>query len=267
MATFVLKSYRNLKSRLGYFDAAIQFNELARQNQANAILSSKDPKTSLDDICNNLKIYTDMESILSSKLRLSQLYILSVFQLFDIFLHDFMNESCDIHGLDSSWRHKTSQEDYLEFCLSKVTVLNKSTRNNIGEFRIQCIQYYREVRNCFLHNSEKDILKLNEKLKKLIDDHQSDISIHYKKLPKNFDSLDIMDFFLYTTLVKNIAFEMCCSSMPSADVLAQFVLKSFPKLKGKKKDKRMQDKLENLLLSNFGIDDKRYVGQVIKSIW
>lgn len=266
MAKFVLKSYRNLKNRLGYFDAAIQFNELARQNQANIILSSADPKLNLDSIGTSLKIYTDLESISTSKNRMSQLYILSIFQLFDIFLHDFIDEVCETHGLDSSWKHKTSKEDYLDFCISKIEDFNKSCRSNIGEFRIQSVQYYREVRNCFLHYSEKDHLKLNQQWSSLLATHSQDILSHYKKVPNEFNSLDVMDFFLYTTLVKNVAMEMCCSSLPKPDVLAEFVLKKFPKLKAKKEDKRLTEKVAKLLSANFGIDDPQYVGQFHKCI-
>jgi hypothetical protein len=257
MHEFSLHCYKNLKAQLGIFDAAIQFNELSRRHLAEIANQNDKPWELIKALGKEHNIHTDTTSILNSESRMSQLYTLSIYQVLDTFLHNYIDEVAEIFGFDNDWKNKTDSGDYLEFCLRKLETISPSCRAKIGDFRIEILHYYRTVRNCFMHNLEGHE-KADKKQLEIIA-YKSAIIENYKtSAPNQYDKIDIHDFFLYTRVAKNVARDMGNLARPPADVLINYTLKKTPRLKGKKDARDLDRALKSILLARFGIEDEAY---------
>jgi len=200
---FRLKCVSELITNLGKYDAIVEFTEIAIRDfidnaekigDFDCLLKEKSEK-------HNIKVDSVDRDIYRS--RISQSYILSVYQTFELFLREFKDEYNDL--INKNLRFDDSKDNLLLKLIRQITTTGKA-KSVIGEYRLELFDYYRKIRNKYSHEYIDD-KKLNKAFER-INRFKNDISENYPKLdaPNEFNNINFDDFILFTRVVKDIAF-------------------------------------------------------------
>jgi hypothetical protein len=199
---FRLRSVAQLYSDLGMYDAIVEFTELA----VRAFIIEGNQATNFNDFiaAKSIQHGITVNSIPQDmfRARISQSYILSVYQTAEGFFHQFKTELQELEG--EPIKLNQSNDDFFTKLVSYVAPTNEK-KSLIGTHRLALFNYYRIVRNKYSHDfiADKQTTKAFEKLKS----HLPAISADYSKLqaPNPFDKISFDDFILFSRLVKDIA--------------------------------------------------------------
>lgn len=256
---FIFQAYRILKKALGRFDAVVECNELAIREFLSIAENSENPSGYLEQISRKHNIAVNDIELDLWQVRAAHFYILSVYQQFEEFLENFRIE----HPASESWDYrKTQKEDHKQETLFMSILRNIGTKDHIenkriiGAYRIDIYEYYRLVRNRFMHTEIKD-KKLYNKLVEIKKDYASLIKEKYKveTAPNDYEKISFDDFILFTRVVKDIVLQLCHIAKPSDKEIAEMIIVMDQmgddniKLKNLKKFKNNLDRLNNALLT------------------
>ena len=139
---FRLECVSELYKNLGKYDAIVEFTELAIRDFIKESEIKKNFKEFIQEKSEELEIKVDSvdEDIFRS--RISQSYILSVYQNAELFIHKFKDECNDLKN--TNWKLDNTNDSILIKTIRKITSINKG-KEQIGEYRIKVFDYYRII--------------------------------------------------------------------------------------------------------------------------
>ncbi|MBX3018545.1 MAG: hypothetical protein KF767_11690 [Bdellovibrionaceae bacterium] len=250
---FVFQSFKDMKTSLGKYDAYIEVNEVALRHFLKEAERKEDPAVYVEKMAREVGINVRSDSFLETLHRMSGLYILSVYQAFEVFLGDYKEE---FKGYWDTWTPKEDGETLISNTLKNIKGLPNGSSKAIGPEHLAVVEYYRVVRNHFMHNDDKS--------KKLVDQGFSKIGIYQEKIqsfyktrssPSSYNQLNVDDFFLFTKSAKEIGLQLSRLGAPSEEKISDLIAK--PKFsKFKNNAKRLESALILEAQSRFNIDIK-----------
>ncbi len=271
--SFRFKSYRNLKNNLGKFDAIVEYNELAVREFFACANGYENPNKYISLLSERHHIRVNAVDLSAMPRRIAQFYILSVYQQAEEFLENFRREYKEF--VQKEWTDE-EKDSLLEKILKNIGTIFVENRSAIGDLRIEIFEYYRLVRNQFMHTEIKGerLNKCLEKLKKYSEQINADYKIN--QAPNNYNEMSFEDFILFSRVTKDIAFELCQIGRPSDEELVHRIqrldqekssgvnLSNFKKLKNNRT--RLENALYNLLKEQYALVDKSEAEPIVKRL-
>lgn len=198
---FRLRCHSELFKELGEYDAIVEFTEVAIRDfikqvpngDFNKYLEKKSAE-------HGIRVNSVKEEMFRS--RISQSYILSVFQTFELYLRKLKNEYGDLYNLKIVLAD--TSDSLLKKTMQKISN-SKRINQEIGESRIETFEYYRAIRNKYAHEYIDD-KKMGRAFSK-ITEFKTNIEKNYPDLnaPNLWTEIGFDDFILFTRTVKDIA--------------------------------------------------------------
>ncbi len=264
--TFQFPCYRTLNRSMGKVDAIIQSNEIAIQH----FLAEAEKQTDRDAYLRsmnkrygtNLLGYVDPATL---GLRIRHLYLVSTYQQAEDFLRRFKEE----HPRSREWAPRC-ELPLLEHVLRNIGPNYDASAKVVGRLEIKIFNYYRRVRNRFVHveaaeekRPDKGLETTARELRLAVDDH-ADLSTI--TAPNAYHAISFYDFVLFTATFKRIARGLCRAGRPEDEDIVRMVqrLDAHPRstvnLKGlrkwKSRPERLKSALTTLLQVEFNLSEE-----------
>lgn len=251
--SFRLPSVKQLKTNLGKYDAIVEFTEIAvRDFISQSSIHHFDEFIERKSTEHNIKLNTVDQSIYRS--RISQGYILSVYQTAEHFIHEFLSEYNDLFEKDK--KLDDSSDDLLIKLLRQISPMNRITPI-IGEHRLSVFNYYRIVRNKYSHERIDNKRLDNELIK--VNSFSNQIKTDYPNLlaPNHFNDINFDDFILFSRVIKDVSDKLNDFVKPNDHDLKNYYLRLnlYPNLD--ENIRRKRNALAGHMLSKFGISNDR----------
>jgi hypothetical protein len=243
---FHFRAYFELKENLGLFDAMVEVNEIAlREFIANAEASGAvDQYLSTMSAKHNIKV--DAVNISSLKVRVSHFYILSVYQQFEEFLEKFRDE----HPNHLNWQYQKG-DTLFDGIIKNLGTSYSKTVGSIGTLGIELFNYYRAVRNRFMHTEITD-KKLDNKVVDLKNTIQGNPIYSRLSAPQKYNEMSFDDFVLFTRVCKAISDKLCTIGRPTDNQILEMV-KSLLEVRGQTFPDQMKTSNDSGRLNNSAI--------------
>lgn len=211
-------AYRDLLQRLGHGDGMAEVMEVATRDFLDAARASGDPDSYLTSRAKAQKIVVDELDMVNLPARAATLYIVGAYQQLEGFLKDLVGEVDEICGRTSRSRH--NGEAPLDWALEMLPGGRHRNTRRIWIERYAVLEYYRAVRNGFMHSS-KSASSLEAAHRKVLE-YRPLLEADYKLAgPSAADRLTLDDFLLFTRTIKYVATDLCRIGVPTlADVQA-----------------------------------------------
>jgi len=273
---FSYKAFRNLKSRLGEFDAVVECNEIAIREFIKNANKEPDRDSYIKKLAEKHEVRVDTVNLQLFETRIRQYYILSVIQQSEQFFDEIKKEVKK--NLELKWIDKKDGETDLDNVLLNLFGSVDNGINQISSETYFGYEYYRLIRNRFAHSEEKD----DKRLKKMYQSVKSfeieyNQRFHSYNCPNEYEKINFNDFLLCTNLIKNIGYTFCEKFKPNNETLAKLIyelevtdeettkkirpIKNIMKLKND--NTRYFNAIKNLLNSHYGkindIDTKEII--------
>ncbi len=210
--------YLNLKKGLGRIGAIAACTELLVRE----FITNKTDSTELIEFVtklgndHNVKISHVDPMHMSS--RVSQLHIVGVFQQFEEFLLNFKDE----HPQSAAWSYE-EHDDWLTRILKNIGPRYRETLTRLGETEISICDYYRLVRNRFMHSriDTRKVDKLAVEVKQQVRDRPE-----YKSFdaPNLYYKITFGDFLLYAMTSRLLAKRICSFAKPTNQEIADMLM-------------------------------------------
>lgn len=249
---FRLNCVSELYKNLGRHDAIVEFTEISirdfidQANQTGNFDQYLQAKSAQHDICVNT---IDQEIYRS---RISQSYVLSVYQTAELFLHQFRNEHIQL--FNEPWRLDDTSDSILIKTIRQISPVNPATEH-IGEFRLAVFNYCRVVRNKYSH----DVINESRVDREFdnVNQHREDIALAYEGLnaPNNFDTISFDDFILFSRVVKDIADKLNELITPDNEVIVAYYRREDLFTELNENVKRKKNALKGHMRTKFGLDN------------
>jgi hypothetical protein len=197
----------------------VEFNEVAVRSFIHNANSSGSFNAFLAQQAQMVGIRVDAVDLVGFRSRISQSYLVSVYQSMDVFLDEFRKEHIELYG--NSWDTGESSGDLLTKTLQQIGKMS-DVKRAIGDHNLEIFGYYRKVRNRYAHsgksdaNLEKDFNALQPCLVSIASDFPG------LQAPNSFDNLNFDDFILFTRVTKVIVERLVLFCKPSDDDIIQF---------------------------------------------
>lgn len=254
---FKYKAYDNLLLELGRNDYVVEITELATRDFINTIQNSFSPEKLVKAKCKEYGIMVsfDKSNIFYNQLMLS--HIASVYHFAETFLYElqveynsFSNENWKFHK-DKDRIDQTKLDQTLTFFKSK-NRFNQTDK--IEPYLIDIFVYYHQLRVFYSHRSTVSKGEISKKWNnaKTHFEKDNELQTKYKitNKPKDIESLDFEDFFLFTQIAKELCLKISSLCFPEPEGLAGIL--ELKKLK-KHSDKEIRlSRIESYLKTNFG---------------
>jgi hypothetical protein len=223
---FVYDAYRRLMQELGAIDGLSSAIVLGDRYLTSASLKSTADGTS-DDQRRTQRAFVEVEATrfqVSTRFvdfdtletRSVQLLLVGVFQQAEAFCES-MREERGVMG--STWLKRDDRESKMHHLMRALGAGFASNLRRVGPERYDLLEYYRLLRNAFVHRgTEKSDL---EKLFTKVCAHRDLVRDEYGlAAPNHFDSLTYDDYLLATRVMKYLATDFCRIAEPrSSDEL------------------------------------------------
>jgi hypothetical protein len=147
--------------------------------------------------------------------QISQYHVVSVHQQFELFLREFRSEHPN-----SNWE-KVQGDDLLKSTLQSLGDGYAATGALVGRLEVDVADYYRRVRNKFVHAlEEKEVLVNAEELRSRV--HES---AGYDRIlaPNEYAAIGFDDFVLFTRVTKQIGLRLCSVARPTDQEIAEML--------------------------------------------
>ena len=200
---FDLPSRRMLEKRLGDYDALAEYTICAVRDMGHNISSSANKKSFFREKLKQHKV--NMGSYVDYPLKERDLCM-----LFMVNTTAMLNEFIDMYARDIRslinpafvlpGDMKLSKVDKL-MCAFETYGITLAT----PEWVMQCLEYYRHVRNSIAHNDGERRMCTEKFTAIKIDDIQNDYPIFTGKAPNPVDKICMDDFYFYSACVKHFA--------------------------------------------------------------
>ena len=257
VTSFRYPSARRLELMLGRIDAIAAFSELSIRKFLSAAACAGGPGQYLRSLSTEYHINVTHVDPNLLPLRITQLQIVSIHQVFEDFLDAFKGE----HPLSFSWSARKQEETKLDHLWANVVGSGAVTSETQGELVL--VEYYRFARNRFLHGSTKKQPKLTD-LHEIVRQHPA---LRKCSGPNGYDGLNFEDVVIFARSVLGVAQALCRNSIPTEAQVVAMVraldgkdaapglpavrLKEYRKFRHNAK--RLHGKLSTLLHSLYGI--------------
>lgn len=255
---FRFLSARNLQMNLGRIDATVECTELAVREFISNSMADDSPETYIEGLSERHGIRVNSVDFNLLKVRVSQLYIISVYEQAEGFLEDFRAE----HPRSLMWKYEEN-DDLFKRVLKNVGSDFNQAKQAVGTLEVNLFDYYRKVRNRFVH-PEIDESKNDNKVPEL--KTQVKLNPNYQKLnaPNVYEKICFDDFILFTRILKHISKSLCIASKPNDKEISDAAKKllesgkstlKLQKLKGLKNNpKRARNSVESFLRELYGLN-------------
>lgn len=211
MESFLYPAFKRLQHNLGKSDAVSEFTQLALEFFLSELAAADNPVERLDHASAALGIRVNSYSEPFVRNRKAHLDILAVYEIAEEFFRSLKKES-HVH-----WAGRRDGEDYLSWYWRNLPVDRTSDKR--GKVLHDLFDYYRLVRNEFMHSKEKTetLAKSANDLKAL--KHQVP---EYANLnaPLAYENIGFDDVVLFTRVTKDLAEFLCkCLTPREEDLL------------------------------------------------
>lgn len=218
---FIYKSYFRLADDLGRMDALGSAIALSTRYFEAAAAAAPDMQQFAIGEARRFNIPTRWVSFNDLPPHTAQLLLVGVYQQAEGFLVDIKKE---IRLLGRQWRDFIDGESRLRYtldCLKHVT-LNQTIRD-VGEERYHLFEYYRILRNRFVH-LHIERAKLTREYQRVAG-YRADVLAEFGlNAPNPFEQLTYDDFLLFTRLTKYFASDICYLATPTdAELLSLLI--------------------------------------------
>lgn len=202
-----LNSYHNFYKEAGIYDSRVEFFELGARYLA-------DKSNSIGDLSARYNIFLNIKELPVIMKDIKKTYIVLAFSCFDEFLDEIKKEILVYYGFEYSIGKEDTKYSKLKLILPEI---GKSINEN--SFEENCVEYYRLIRNAFVHKSAKDNAKIQAIHKKMYEIERPDIYKKYKAAPSSNDKIEFEDFILLTVVLKNIVEKVSEECNPSMECI------------------------------------------------
>jgi hypothetical protein len=218
---FRFPCYRDLKQKLGEFDALCECIELATRDLIEHASAAPDQHAYVSGLSRLHGIRVNRVDVPALRPHVARMYILAVYQCLEDFLIGLREE----HPQGKQWGM-----DYYD---DRLTKIGRAVGFN-HTLAFDVCQHYRVIRNATMHPSARDKLRANAvAVKALRDRVAQNSSLSTLDAPNSYDAASFDDFVLFTRSIKTLAEELCAAARPSDDELAEMVKAMTVKLAGK----------------------------------
>ena len=151
------------------------------------------------------------------------------------------------------WDFSSRKDSRLEILLRNMPCEYQTAVKAVGPQRKELAEYYRLVRNHFIHAHGDDKSKV-ERQHHSLGDYVDELRGQYnvKTAPSLYDDLQFEDVILFTRLVKEIASSLCLAALPTDEQVADKI--NFNKVKAMIGSPRLKQALKMQLSTQFGLD-------------
>ncbi len=211
--SFKFPCYKSLNLNMGKLDAGVNCNELAVRRFFREAHAAPDLISYVQSMSGEYGVRVDHVDLETLRLRVSHLYVLSVYQQAEEFFHRFREE----HPQASSWGYN-QKLSLFENLLRNMGPSYKEVRAVVGELEIRIFDYYREIRNRFMHaeaNEERADKRLEKVARELREATQERQNYARPSAPNGYQEVSFDDFILFTRTVKRIGRAMCRAGRPT----------------------------------------------------
>lgn len=147
------QAYRDLLWELGHGDGMAEVIEVATREFLDAARKTGNPRDYLILRSREQGIVVDELDMDSLPARAATLYIVGAFQQLEGFLADLVDQSDEVR--DRRSRSRNNGESSLDWTLDMLPGGRARNVRRIGRERYALLEYYRGVRNAFMHPSKK----------------------------------------------------------------------------------------------------------------
>lgn len=248
---FRLRCVSELYRELGKFDAVVEFTELAVREFIQEAENGGNFDQFITERSKKHKIRVDAVDQSIYRSRISQSYILSVYQRAELFIHEFRIECNDLK--DTSWKLDDTKDSILIKTIRKISAYNPAVLK-IGEHNLALFDYYRVIRNKYSHDRIEDT-KVEKAFAK-ISNYKKEIMENYPGLnaPNDFNNISFDDFILFTRVIKDIAYHLSNIIAPSDEEVKLYYLRKNFYSELNQNPARKANALKAHMRSNFGIE-------------
>lgn len=212
-STFRYKCYLTNRKIFGEIDAIVECVELSVREFSRQVQKADDPEGYIVDMARQNGVRVNTVKFPDLHQRTSCLHILNVYQQFDVFLNEFKREASGI-SLSSEQGNESLFMQILG-CLDNVDGL-------VSELEIEILEYYREIRNIFMHGDVRPD-KAERRRKKMAGIDQSDGILEKYDAPNCYENIQFDDFVLFTKVAKDVEKKLCILARPSNDQIAELL--------------------------------------------
>jgi hypothetical protein len=245
-------SYRTLKRSVGVFDGLVEMTEIALREIEQQSSASGDASAFIRMLSGKHGIAVNYKQFPGVRWFHAANAIAVTHNTFDIFLDDFRLESISLLKLPA-WDFGSRKDSRLEVLLRNMPCDYQAAVKAVGQKGQELAEYYRLVRNHFVHAHGDDDSKVRRqhlKLADYVDALRQQYSV--KAAPSLYDDLQFEDVILFTRLVKDIASSLCQAAIPTDEQIAERV--EIKSMRGMIGSPRLKQALMMELSTQFGLD-------------
>lgn len=208
---FLFDSYRALIKDLGAMDGLAAAQTLASKHFIDAAAKLEDPQQFVRDLAVHYRVSTHFVDFPSVPAHLTQLLIVGTCQQAEAFLESFRRDQ--LH-MGRTWRQRGDGEPRLKYTLDSISGGFATNYIRIRKERYEIFEYYRLVRNAFVHSSiDRDRVRREF-------DNVSDFRATVERdfglpAPNPVADLTFADHMLFTRVTKYIATDLCRLAAPT----------------------------------------------------
>lgn len=218
--SFRFPAYRTLERNLGLADASAEANEVALRLLVRIADDPKKPNVlKLDGLAKLTEV--GVSDVLAKDLLLNMhhLYLMNVHSMLEVFVTDLQGQ----HPEGSAWRRGDKQDDW-DFIAEQISSGTARTAfRDSPQYRIS--DYYRLVRNKFVHDRAAKSTRIDEKHAQLIEGLKKDWPYGKQPKPNKFHEISFSDFLLYTRAGKELAHDASTKLMPNTEGLVAALIR------------------------------------------
>jgi hypothetical protein len=254
--SFRFTAYRDFKRSLGKINAITECTELSVRLFVEQAKQSSDSNSFVQQLSRQFGVRVDEVDLAALPMQMAQYHVVSVHQQFELFLREFKAEHPN-----SDWQGEDG-DDLFRRILKNLGGGYADTARLIGRIEVDVADYYRHVRNRFVHALEDkdipvDLSALQSRVRELPE---------YRRLiaPNAYDAISFDDFVLFTRVVKRIAEQLCIVARPTDDQIVEILTRTdeakrqVAHLMGRHKQNpdRLRNALATHLRSIFSVDSE-----------
>lgn len=236
--------FHTLMRLLGETDAGSEWGEVAIRELIRAHDEGGDTATNEAARRHGIRVH-DMQAHLL-RAHWARLQVIATAHYLEFFLDSFRRE------LKRDVRSRTDKEDLVTYTLAVYQV----KKVDIGELQVDLLDYYRTMRNQFVHDPAADDPKRQSGQAEVLRARVKE-DLLYSRLdaPNSPSKVSFDDFVIFTRAVKDFAKSLCALAQPSNEEIAKIARsnkKLILRLKADSRDERRAGLLENYIKQTFG---------------
>jgi hypothetical protein len=218
---FMFDSYRDLVHDLGAMDGLAAAQTLASKHFIDDAAEDEDPQKFVLGLAVRYRVSTHFVDFPRVPSHLTQLLIVGTCQQAEAFLDKFRREQFD---MGRKWRAREDHETQLKYTLDCINGGFGVNKIKVHNERYELFEYYRLVRNSFVHSSID-----GERIKKEFDSVSGLREMVEEKFglvaPNPVSDVTFDDHMLFTRITKYLATDLCRLAPPhTTEELLKFLL-------------------------------------------